>query len=86
MLLLVVVLVFLVRGKPVRRKRREDFLRLMRSSSLLETNQRLRRTSAKMRLLDTDLLKRRSSCSGVSFGLASTRGIILTSFRKNGDL
>jgi uncharacterized protein (DUF2342 family) len=51
----------------------------MRSSSLLDTNHRLRRTSARTRLLETALLKRRSSCSGVSFDLASTLGNLLTS-------
>ena len=70
----------LLRIGPGWRNRREAFLRLIRSNSLLDTNQRLRRTSAKTRLLETDLLKRRNSCSGVSFGFISTRGNVITPF------
>lgn len=61
-------------------KRRMAFFFSIRSSSLLETNQRLRRTSDKTLLFITAFLKRRSSCSGVSLSRATTFGRVLTSF------
>lgn len=63
-----------------RRARRVAFFFSMRRSSLLETNQRLRRTSAKTLLLVTSLLKRRSSCSGDSLERKMTFGSFFTPF------
>lgn len=52
----------------------------MRRSSLLETNQRLRRTVLSTPLLATLRRKRRNNCSCDSFGRNSTEGKTLTSF------
>jgi len=51
----------------------------MRRSSLLEMNQRLRRTSDRTLLFITSFLKRRSNCSGDSPGLLLTVGNLTTS-------
>ena len=57
------------------------FFLLMRRSSLLETNHRLRRTVLSMPLLATFFRKRLSSWSCDSFGRSVTEANCLTSFR-----
>lgn len=62
------------------RVRRAAFFLAIRVNSLLETNQRLRRTSVSNRLLTTSRLKRRSNCSCDSSDRRFTLGRVFTPF------